>query len=206
MWPEIDVAAVPSCQVERMNAATELLDKAIDKGWGERVAYLHASGNWTYQRLLETANRIANVLMNQCGLIPGRRVLLRGFNHPMLVACWFGVVKAGGVAVNTNPLLRSRELTHTADKAKIDLALCDHRVAEDCERTFETRKNSRVIRFGAGGPGSLEELMARESASFVNCDTAADDVAIIAFTSGTTGRSKGTMHFHRDLIVATECF
>lgn len=206
MWPVIDVSAFPDCNVERMNAATELLDKAITKGWGARLAYLHASGDWTYKRLQETANRIANVLVNQFGLVPGQRVLLRGYNHPMLVACWFAVVKAGGVVVNTNPLLRSRELIHIADKAKVDLALCDHRAVEDCGRAFESRAGSRVIRFGQSSLGTLEELMSQEPASFTNCDTAAEDVAIIAFTSGTTGRSKGTMHFHRDLIVATECF
>ena len=103
---------IPDCHAERMNAATELLDKAIARGWCERLAYLHTDGSWTYGRLFETANRIANVLVNQLGLVPGNRVLLRGYNHPMLVACWFAVLKAGGVVVNTNPLLRPRELTH----------------------------------------------------------------------------------------------
>src|SRR5207237_405847 len=105
--------------------------------------------------------------------------------------CWFGVIKAGGVVVNTNPLLRVRELTYIAEKARVDLALCDHRVAEECEKAFESRESGRVIRFGGGGEQSLEQNMAHQPRSFTNCDTAAEDVAIIAFTSGTTGRSKG---------------
>src|SRR4051812_36128099 len=136
LCPVIDLSAVPGCDVERMNCATELLDNAMKGGWGDRVAYLHADGMWTYRRLFETANQIANVLVHDCGLVPGNRVLLRGYNHPMLVACWFGVVKAGGVVVNTNPLLRIRELTHISGKAKVELALCNHRVAEECETAF----------------------------------------------------------------------
>jgi 2-aminobenzoate-CoA ligase len=206
MWPVIDVTGIPDCQTEHLNCASTLLDDAIGKGWGERVAYLHAEGTWSYRKLHETANRIANVLVHHFGLVPGNRVLLRGFNHPMLVACWFGVIKAGGVVVNTNPLLRSRELTHIASTAKIDLALCDHRVAEECKQAFGNRTGSKVVLFGNGGRESLEIQAADEPTTFDNCNTAADDVAIIAFTSGTTGRSKGTMHFHRDLIAATECF
>lgn len=204
-WPVMDVSGIDDCNVDRMNVATELLDNAVHRGWGSRIAYRHTTGQWTYLQLLESANQIANVLVHDLGLVPGNRVLLRGFNHPMLVACWFGVVKAGGVVVNTNPLLRSRELVHISGKAKIDLALCDHRVAEDCEKAFATRRG-KVIRFGDDRPGSLERLMALAPTTFRNCDTAAEDVAIIAFTSGTTGRSKGTMHFHRDLVAATECF
>jgi 2-aminobenzoate-CoA ligase len=202
----MDISTIPGCDVERLNCATALLDDAIDKGWGDRTAYLHADGSWSYRRLYETSHRIANVLVRRFALVPGNRVLLRGYNHPMLVACWFGVIKAGGVVVNTNPMLRSRELTHIADKAKIDLALCDYRVAEECERAFQSRAGSHVVLFGIEDADSLDRMLAEEPAAFVNCDTAADDVAIIAFTSGTTGRSKGTMHFHRDLIAATECF
>lgn len=205
LWPEMDLSPVPECDVERMNCATELLDRAVQKGWGDRIAYVHGDGDWTYRRLLETANQIANVLIRDCGLVPGNRVLLRGYNHPMLVACWFGVIKAGGVVVNTNPLLRVRELAYIAEKARVNLALCDHRVADECEQVFSGSERSRAVRFG-GGEESLEAMMDRHSKSFANCDTAAEDVAIIAFTSGTTGRSKGTMHFHRDLIAATECF
>ena len=206
MWPLIDVTGIPECTLERLNCATVLLDDAIGKGWGDRIAYLHCDGSWSYQRLYETANRIANVLVQRFRLVPGNRVLLRGYNHPMLVACWFGVIKAGGVVVNTNPLLRTRELTHIANTAKVDLALCDHRVSDECRKAFADRPGSTVVLFGKDETAFLEKLMAEEPGTFSNCDTASDDVAIIAFTSGTTGRSKGTMHFHRDLIAATECF
>jgi 2-aminobenzoate-CoA ligase len=206
MWPRMDVSMLPGCNVERMNCASELLDKAVAQGFGEKKVYLHQDGDWTYRRLLETSNRIANFLRNEHGIVPGNRVLLRGYNHPMLVACWFGVVKAGAVVVNTNPLLRSRELAHISETAKVDLALCDHRVLEDCSRAFAVRPGSRVIPFGGTSSERLEQAISQQSLTFANCDTAADDVAIIAFTSGTTGRSKGTMHFHRDLIAATECF
>ncbi|MCU1284770.1 MAG: benzoate-CoA ligase family protein [Acidobacteriales bacterium] len=207
LWPDLLFAGIPGCDAERINCATELLDKNVAIGNGERPALHHASGTWTYRDVQIRANQIAHVLVKDLGLIPGNRVLLRSPNCPMLVACWFGVIKAGGVVVCTNPLLRVRELTHIIEKAQIQLALCDYRVAADCEIAMQGKETStRVIKFGGTDFPSLESLMAKKSKHFVNCDTAADDVAFIAFTSGTTGRSKGTMHFHRDVIAAAECF
>src|SRR6185295_1629317 len=144
-----------------------------------------------YAQLLETANRIARVLVEDLGVVPGNRVLLRGPNNPMMAACWFAVLKAGGVVVCTMPLLRVRELTYIADVARIRLALCD---------------GGRVVEFHTATPGSLESLMAGKPTGFDNCDTAADDTALIAFTSGTTGQGKGCMHFHRDVLAACDCF
>ncbi|HSG40210.1 MAG TPA: AMP-binding protein, partial [Thermoanaerobaculia bacterium] len=164
------------------------------------------------RQLLETANRIAHVLVDDLGVVPGERVLLRGPNNPMMAACWFAVLKAGGVVVCTMPLLRVRELTFIADKAKIRLALCDARIAADCEQAFSTtgagfpREDGRVVLFHAAQPGSLESLMRGKPTTFDNCDTAADDTALIAFTSGTTGQGKGTMHFHRDVLAVCDCF
>ncbi|MCU1308703.1 MAG: AMP-dependent synthetase and ligase [Acidobacteriaceae bacterium] len=212
LWPELIFSDIPGCDTERINIATELLDKNLAAGNGERVAYYHASGNCSYRELFERANQIAHVLVQDFGLVPGNRVLLRGPNHPMLVACWFGVIKTGGVVVCTNPLLRTRELGHIADKAQIKIAISDHRVAADCERAMQitgtgsAREGAVMIRFGGSEADSLESMMSTKPRTFSNCDTAADDVAVIAFTSGTTGRSKGTMHFHRDLLAATECF
>ena len=214
LWPEMRYDTVPDLLAypPRLNAAVELLDKMVEAGCGERTVFHVSGGRWTYRQLLETANRIAWVLVQDLGLVPGNRVLLRGPNNPMMAACWFAVLKAGGVAVCTMPLLRVRELTFIADKAKISLALCDSRVAAECEQAMATtaegfpRENGRVVLFHAAQPGSLESLMRGKPAHFPNCDTAADDTALIAFTSGTTGQGKGTMHFHRDVLAACDCF
>jgi 2-aminobenzoate-CoA ligase len=190
---------------DRLNAAAELLDRRIAAGDGDRTVFHFPGGTWTYRQLLETANRIAHVLVEDLGIVPGNRVLLRAPNCPMMAACWFAVLKAGGVAVATMPLLRVRELTFIADKAKIRLALTDARVAAECEQAM-TVAGGRAILFNSPEPDSLEALMAGKPTTFDNCDTAADDTAMIAFTSGTTGQGKGTMHFHRDLLAACDCF
>ena len=216
LWPQMRCFGIPDFNYpERMNCAAELLDKMVFGGNGERIAIHFAHGQWTYAQLLEKANKIAHVLVDDLGLIPGNRVLLRGANTPMLVACWFAVIKAGGVAVSTMPLLRVRELIYVAEKASVTLALTDTRVSTDCELAMQSsdsgaqRREVRVMRFNTHNSdhsSSLEWLMRQKPVQFKNCDTAADDVAMIAFTSGTTGRGKGTMHFHRDLIAASDCF
>ena len=213
LWPDLDFSRLPELAYPpRLNAATELLDKAVAAGWGDRIALHFSGGRWSYSELLTTANRIAHVLVEDLGIVPGNRVLLRGPNNPMLAACWFAVLKAGGVVVCTMPLLRVRELTYIADRAQIRFALTDARVAADCEQAMSTtgdgfpRVEGRVIQFHSDHPGSLESLMADKPVTFDNCDTAADDTALIAFTSGTTGQGKGTMHFHRDLLAACDCF
>ncbi len=214
LWPEMDYTRLPELAAypPRLNCAAELLDRAVEKGWGGRTVLYYHGGKWTYGQLLETANRIAHVLVEDLGVVPGNRVLLRGPNNPMMAACWFAVLKAGGVVVCTMPLLRVRELTYIADVARIRLALCDARVAAECEQAMSTtaagfaREGGRVVQFHSATPGSLESLMAGKPASFDNCDTAADDTALIAFTSGTTGQGKGCMHFHRDVLAACDCF
>ena len=207
-WPEL-LFLLPELQYpERMNCATMLLDRAIERGWGEHVAILSPDGiRWTYAELNVHANRIARVLTEDFGVVPGNRVLLRAPNSPMHAACWFGVVKAGGIAVGTMPLLRAKELTDIVTKAQISHALCDHRLAAELDAarpgcpTLHT-----VCLFGAHVPGSLDVRAAARPAAFENVDTAADDTALIAFTSGTTGKPKGTMHFHRDVIAACDCW
>ena len=147
-------------------------------------------------------NRIANVLTRDLGLVPGNRVLLRGPNSPMMVASYFAVIKAGGVVVATMPLLRAKELAYPLDKAAIGLALCDHRLADEMEKARAAAPGlERVVYWGSGAPDALEALMAKPGyENFAACDTASDDVCLIAFTSGTTGEPKGTMHFHRDML------
>ena len=214
LMPEMDYSRLPELAAypQRLNCAAELLDKAVDAGWGDRTALHFNGGRWTYNQLLETANRIAHVLVEDLGLVPGNRVLLRGPNNPMMAACWFAVLKAGGVVVCTMPLLRVRELTYIADTAKIRLALTDSRVAAECEQAMATtgsgfpREGGRVVHFHSAAPGSLESMMAGKPTWFTNRDTAADDTALIAFTSGTTGQGKGTMHFHRDVIAVCDLF
>jgi 2-aminobenzoate-CoA ligase len=192
----------------RLNCAGELLDGAIERGFGERVAFRFAGGCWTYGELLANANRIARVLVEDLGLESGNRVLLRGFNAPMTAACWFGILKAGGVVVCTMPLLRAREIAYIVAKARIDLALTDARLLADCEQGMAAAGgDGRSICYGGGGEsGTLEAWMAGKSAAFANCDTAAEDIALIAFTSGTTGDAKGTMHAHRDVLAICDCF
>ncbi len=217
LWPEMDYSSLPDLAYPpRLNCAAELLDRAVEAGWGGRTVLHFPGGKWTYGQLLETANRIAHVLVEDLGVVPGNRVLLRGPNNPMMAACWFAVLKAGGVVVCTMPLLRVRELTYIADQAQIRLALCDARVAAECEQAMATtaggfpREGGRVVCFHSALPGSLESLIGNslsgKPAWFDNCDTAADDTALIAFTSGTTGQGKGTMHFHRDVMAICDCF
>ena len=213
LWPEMRYDRIPELAYSpRLNCATELLDRMVDAGHGDRTVFVSREGRWTYGQLLERANQIAHVLVQDLGLVPGNRVLLRGFNNPMMAACWFAILKAGGVVVCTMPLLRVRELAFVADKARISIALTDARIAGDCEQAMRTtaagqpRAGSRVACFGGGVADSVEALARSKPTHFRNCDTAADDTALIAFTSGTTGEGKGTMHFHRDVMAVTDCF
>lgn len=213
LWPVRDWTGIPELAYpSRVNSAVELLDRVVDSGKGDRLVFRFPAGTWTYRQLLETSNRIAHVLVDDLGVVPGNRVLLRAANTPMLAACWFAVLKAGGVVVCTMPLLRERELRYLADKAEINLALTDSRIADECEAGFRTRRDgsvragARVVQFNIDSVDGLESLMRAKSASFDNCDTAAEDIAIIAFTSGTTGEGKGTMHSHRDILAITDCF
>ena len=211
LWPEMRYDRIPDLRYpERLNCAAELLDRMVAQGHGASTVFHFPGGRWTYRELLERANRIANVLVDDLGLVPGNRVLLRGYNGPQMAALWFAVLKAGGVVVCTMPLLRTRELIFTADKARITLALTDARIAGECEAAMQvtgtgaTRAGARCVSFGEGA--ELDRLAAGKPATFRNVDTAADDVALIAFTSGTTGEGKGTMHFHRDVLAVCDCF
>ena len=217
LWPVLDFGGIPElAYADRLNCATELLDRAIERGWGDRVAFRGSAGSWTYREVLARANQMAHVLVDDMGLVPGNRVLLRGANSPTIAALWFAVLKAGGVVVLTMPMLRTRELVFTADKACITLAITDTALATDCSLAMSQhadgtpRRGTTVLEYNAPGGGSrgpsLEQLMESKPTTFTNVDTAADDVALIAFTSGTTGEGKGTMHGHRDVMAICDCF
>ncbi len=188
----------------RLNCAVELLDHAVDEGDGDRIVLRAPNLEWTYRELQAHADRIARVLVSDLGMVTGERVLLRAPNNPWMVACWFGVVKAGGIAVGTMPLLRAPELEKIIDRAQVRLALCDSRLLDELE-TAKARmpRLERVVDFN---DGELERLMAPHPAGFDPVYTAADDVCMIAFTSGTTGQPKGTMHFHRDVLAVCDTF
>jgi 2-aminobenzoate-CoA ligase len=206
-WPEFLFELQELKYPARMNCATELLDKPVTRGHGHRIALRAPEGECTYTQLFTQANRLANVLVREMDLRPGNRVLLRGPNHPMMAACWFAVMKAGGVCVATMPLLRAKELTEIINKAEISHALCDKRLAEELEAAAANCLQLKSIKYWYDdAPDALDTLAARQPLTFTNVPTAADDPALIAFTSGTTGKPKGTVHFHRDVIAMCDCF
>lgn len=211
LWPDLIVTLPELHYPERLNCATELLDKMVAAGHRDRPCVLAPGGlRWSYGDLLAHANRIARVLTEDLGVVPGNRVLLRAANTPMMIACWYAVMKVGAIAVATMPLLRGKELATIAEKARIRLALCDSRLIADMAAARERAPIlETVVTFQGAADGfgpSLEERMADKPAEFANVDTANDDVCLIAFTSGTTGQPKGTMHFHRDVLAICDTF
>src|SRR5882672_9140848 len=206
-WPELIFERPELDYPERMNCATELLDRALERGWGGRIALRSAETQVSYAQLLERANRIARVLTEDMGLVPGNRVLLRGANGPEMAACWFAVMKAGGIAVATMPLLRAKELTEIAAKAEATHALCDRRLGAELKAALPACPALRAVAYWHDDAAdALDALAARKPGTFANADTLAEDPALIAFTSGTTGKPKGTVHFHRDVIAMCDCF
>ncbi len=200
-WPdlvfEIDDVRYP----DRLNCSTEILDRVIEQHGADRPCLLSPAGErLTYGEVRDRVVRIAQVLRDDHGIVPGNRVLLRAPNNPDLVVCWLATLRIGAVAVTTMPLLRPSELTTVAEIARIDLAVCDPRFVEDL----------RAADLGGAPLVITDELAARaEGRPLDGCppvETAADDVALLAFTSGTTGRPKATMHFHRDVLAIADTF
>ena len=207
-WPDFLFELPELKYPDRMNCAVDLLDRWIATGHGDRPCLISPTESLSYAQLAQRVNRIANVLTRDLGVVPGHRVLLRGPNSPMMVAAYFAVIKAGGVVVATMPLLRAKEIAYPITKAKIRLAFCDHRLAEEMEKALPLASDlERVVYWGSGAPDALEALMAKPGYEhFTACDTASDDVCLIAFTSGTTGEPKGTMHFHRDMLATCDSY
>jgi 2-aminobenzoate-CoA ligase len=207
-WPDF-LFDLPELQYpDRLNCVTALLDRWIAGREGSRPCLIAPGEVWSYRDLAERVNRIANVLTRDLGLIPGNRVLLRAPNNRMMVAAYLAVIKAGGIVVATMPLLRAKELTYVLGKARIGLALCDARLSEEMEKAKDASPDLKcMVYWGGSQADDLEKLMAQPGyENFSACDTAADDVCLIAFTSGTTGEPKGTMHFHRDLLAICDSY
>ena len=205
LWPELVFDLPELAYPSRLNCVAQLLDRAVAQGGGARAALHGEHFSWTYAQLKEQVDRIAHVLRGPMGLVPGNRVLLRGANHPMMAAAVLAVLKAGLIAVPTMPLLRARELDVIMGRARVNAVLCAAALHEEIEAA--PARPGKIVYFnGDSGEGSLEALMAQQPASFKACDTSAEDICLISFTSGTTGVPKGTMHFHRDLLAICDCF
>ncbi len=207
LWPDFKFTLPELQYPERLNCVTEWVDRWVAAGEGGRTCLISPAETLTYAQLNERVNRIANVLTRDLGLVAGNRVLLRGPNNPMMVAAYFAVIKAGGVVVATMPLLRAKELSYPLAKAKIAFALCDARLSDEMEKAKAQSPELEHIVYWGDGAGALETLMRKPGyETFAACDTASDDVCLIAFTSGTTGEPKGTMHFHRDMLAICDSY
>jgi 2-aminobenzoate-CoA ligase len=190
---------------ERLNCVVHFLDLWVEQGHGDEPCIFSPDVSYSYRELQQLVNRIANVLVGKLGLVTGGRVLLRSANNPMMVATYLAVLKAGGIVVATMPLLRAKELAYPIQKAEVALALCDGKLADEMEKAKSIApKLKRIVYWGTGESGSLEQLVSDASPEFAAVDTASDDICLIAFTSGTTGDPKGTMHFHRDMLAVCD--
>ncbi|WSV53243.1 AMP-binding protein [Streptomyces sp. NBC_01014] len=207
-WPELLLDSPelsdPPCP-DRLNCATELLDRTVERFGADRPVFRTGDGElWTYGELQAEVGRIAHVLTSDLGVVPGNRVLLRGPTTPRLAACWLAVLKAGAVAVTVLATQRAHELATMCDIARISHALCDIRSVGDLEKAEVP--GLRITTYGGDGPEDLLRLAATRPAVYPAVETSSDDVALIAFTSGTTGRPKGCMHFHRDVLAVADTF
>src|SRR6202045_2615982 len=206
-WPELRLDRPEFQYPEYLNAAVELTDRNVEKGFGDRVALIGNGRQRTYKELADWSNRLAHALVENYGVKPGNRVLIRSGNNPALVAAWLAATKAGAVVVNTMPMLRAGELTKIVDKAEIGLALTDSRIADElvaCAKTSRFLK--QVVNFDgtSNHDAELDRVALNKPVRFDAVKTGRDDVALLGFTSGTTGEPKATMHFHRDLMIVAD--
>ena len=204
-WP--DFLPGPAEYPERLNAAFELSDRMVQAGFGDHVALIGHGRRRTYKELTDWTNRLARALRDDFAVKPGNRVLIRSANNPAMVGCWLAATKAGAVAVNTMPMLRAGELARIVEKARVRLALCDTRMMDElvaCSKA--SRFLEQVVGFDgtANHDAELDRIALTKPVRFDAVPTGRDDVALLAFTSGTTGEPKATMHFHRDLLAIAD--
>jgi 2-aminobenzoate-CoA ligase len=206
-WPALLMERPEFQYPDYLNAAVELTDRNVERGFGDRVALIGNGRRRTYKELTDWSNKLANALVDNYGLKAGNRVLIRSGNNPALVAAWLAVTKAGGVVVNTMPMLRSGELTKIVDTAEISLALCDSRITDElvaCAK--DSRFLKQVVNFDgtSNHDAELDRIALDKPVKFDAVKTGRDDVALLGFTSGTTGEPKATMLFHRDLLMIAD--
>ncbi|MGB8812560.1 MAG: AMP-binding protein [Paracoccaceae bacterium] len=207
LWPEINLGKFQ--YPEFLNAAVELTDGMVAKGFGDHTALIGNGRQRTYKELMDWTNRIAHALVDDYGMKPGNRVLIRSANNPAMVAAWLAATKVGAVVVNTMPMLRSGELAKIIDKAEISHALCDTRLMEEL---VVCSKSSRFLKTVIGFDGTanhdaeLDRAALSKSVRYTPVKTGRDDVALLGFTSGTTGEPKATMHFHRDILIIADAY
>jgi 2-aminobenzoate-CoA ligase len=207
LWPDLLLDRAEFQYPDYLNAAVELTDRNVEKGFGDHIALIGNGRQRTYKELADWSNRLAHALVDNYGVKPGNRVLIRSGNNPALVATWLAATKAGAVVVNTMPLLRAGELSKVVDKAEIALALTDSRIADElvaCAKTSRFLK--QVVNFDgtSNHDAELDRVALSKPVRFEAVKTGRDDVALLGFTSGTTGEPKATMHFHRDLLMIAD--
>src|SRR5215831_13775830 len=206
-WPELRLDRPEFQYPDDLNVGVELTDRMVEKGFGDHTALIGNGRQRTYKELADWSNRLAHALVENYGVKPGNRVLIRSGNNPALVAAWLAATKAGAVVVNTMPMLRAGELTKIVDKAEIALALTDSRIADElvaCAKTSRFLK--QVVNFDgtSNHDAELDRVALSKPVRFDAAKTGRDDVALLGFTSGTTGEPKATMHFHRDLLIIAD--
>src|ERR1700691_650143 len=204
-WPQIPLDGFD--YPDELNAAVELTDTMVKRGFGDQVALIGNGRRRTYKELSDWTNRIAHALAEDFGAKPGNRIRVRSANNPAMLACWLAATKAGAVVVNTMPMLRAGELAKIVDKAEVALALCDTRLMDELVTCAKTSKHlKQVIGFDgtANHDAELDRIALSKAVTFSAVKTGRDDVALLGFTSGTTGEPKATMHFHRDLLIIAD--
>src|SRR6266540_1614927 len=206
-WPDLLLDRPEFQYPEYLNIAVELTDRIVERGFGDRIALIGNGRQRTYKELADWSNRLAHALVENYGVKPGNRVLIRSCNNPALVAAWLAATKSGAVVVNTMPMLRAGELGKIIDKAEIALALTDSRIADElvaCAKTSRFLK--QVVNFDgtSNHDAELDRVALNKPVRFDAVKTGRDDVALLGFTSGTTGEPKATMHFHRDLMIVAD--